>query len=201
MKMSKSEAGKLGGKRFSEAIALAKEQKVQDYLTNPKKCRQCSSVLGYDHRYKVFCNSSCSASYNNTQRIRDKRPKYCLSCGSNIGTNGKYCSTKCQHDFQYKLRIDGWFENKTKPGFGAIRRYLTETQGYKCSACGIGGEYNNKPITLEIEHKDGNSENNTIDNLCFLCPNCHSQTPTYKSKNRGNGRHSRKQRYQEGKSY
>jgi hypothetical protein len=58
-----------------------------------------------------------------------------------------------------------------------------------------------KPLVVEVEHKDGNSENNAPENVCLLCPNCHSQTDTYKAKNKGKGRHSRRMRYQEGKSY
>ena len=54
---------------------------------------------------------------------------------------------------------------------------------------------------MELEHKDGNSSNNSLDNVCLLCPNCHSQTDTYKNKNKGNGRHYRRLRYSEGKSY
>jgi predicted HNH restriction endonuclease len=52
-----------------------------------------------------------------------------------------------------------------------------------------------------MEHIDGNSSNNKVTNLCLLCPNCHSQTPTYKNKNKGNGRHYRRIRYKDGKSY
>jgi 5-methylcytosine-specific restriction endonuclease McrA len=54
---------------------------------------------------------------------------------------------------------------------------------------------------LELEHKDGNSDNNIEDNLELLCPNCHSQSPTYKAKNVGNGRHYRRQLYAKGKSF
>jgi heterodisulfide reductase subunit B len=82
----------------------------------------------------------------------------------------------------------------------AIKRWLSETFGKKCSVCGIE-EWNKKDIVFELEHKDGNSENNSKDNVCLICPNCHSQTDTYKGKNKGNGRHSRRQRYTEGKSY
>jgi len=66
--------------------------------------------------------------------------------------------------------------------------------------CGIT-EWNGKEIVLELEHIDGNSLNNTEENLSLLCPNCHSQTDTYKGKNKGSGRHYRKVRYQKGKSY
>lgn len=53
-----------------------------------------------------------------------------------------------------------------------------------CSECGLPPEWNGKPITLQIDHKDGNGLNNFQFNVRFLCPNCHSQTPTFGIKNR-----------------
>ena len=67
-----------------------------------------------------------------------------------------------------------------------LRRYLKEKFS-QCSSCGIS-EWNNRPITLEIEHIDGNWSNNKEDNLTLICPNCHSQTDTYRAKNKGKGR-------------
>ena len=58
-----------------------------------------------------------------------------------------------------------------------------------------------KKIVLQLDHINGINTDNTIKNLRFLCPNCHSQTPTFGNKNRGNGRHWRRVRYAEGKSY
>jgi hypothetical protein len=58
------------------------------------------------------------------------------------------------------------------------RRILYEQNG-KC-LCGIN-EWNGSPLTLELHHIDGNNGNNVRNNLCFLCPNCHSQTPNYRS--------------------
>ena len=81
-----------------------------------------------------------------------------------------------------------------------IKRILVEHNGYKCSSCDKT-TWLNKPIPLEVEHIDGNSENNMPSNLTLICPNCHTFTPTYKGKNKGNGRHVRRKRYQEGKSY
>lgn len=54
---------------------------------------------------------------------------------------------------------------------------------YQCS-CGNKGVWNNKPLTLQLEHKNGNNTDNRISNLEYLCPNCHSQTQTYGSKNK-----------------
>lgn len=53
----------------------------------------------------------------------------------------------------------------------------------KCVDCGIEDEYNGKPIDLQVDHKNGVNTDNRIENLRWMCPNCHSQTLTYKGKN------------------
>jgi len=69
-----------------------------------------------------------------------------------------------------------------------IKRYLIKKYGDKCMICG----WNEKNVVtgrcpIELEHIDGNSENNNLNNLKLLCPNCHSLTETFKALNRGNG--------------
>ena len=51
---------------------------------------------------------------------------------------------------------------------------------YKCEKCGCNGNWQGEPITLELHHINGNHFDNRIENLQFLCPNCHSQTDTYR---------------------
>jgi hypothetical protein len=52
-----------------------------------------------------------------------------------------------------------------------------------CNRC-RGTDWLGLPIPLELEHRDGNPLNNRLENLELLCPNCHAQTPTYRSRNR-----------------
>jgi predicted RNA-binding Zn-ribbon protein involved in translation (DUF1610 family) len=54
---------------------------------------------------------------------------------------------------------------------------------YKCQKCGIGNEWDNDPLVLELDHINGNRLDDRLLNLRFLCPNCHSQTSTYKGRN------------------
>lgn len=53
----------------------------------------------------------------------------------------------------------------------------------KCSACGLTGEWNGKPIALQLDHKNGQSRDHRLENLRILCPNCHSQTETFGGRN------------------
>lgn len=54
---------------------------------------------------------------------------------------------------------------------------------YKCEKCGNKGEWLGEEIALELEHKNGVNNDNRLENLCFLCPNCHATTPTYAGRN------------------
>jgi Zn finger protein HypA/HybF involved in hydrogenase expression len=69
----------------------------------------------------------------------------------------------------------------------AFRKHLQNSKSlgeHKCFECGNDGKWNNKPLSLELEHIDGNRNNNKRENLKWLCPNCHSQTQTYRKNNR-----------------
>lgn len=125
---------------------------------------------------------------------------YCLNCGKDItsakNTTHKYCSSVCQRQYEYKQWVekyknDNSIAKSTKWGKipGTLRKYIFEKYDSKCCLCGWGkvNPYTNT-IPLEIDHIDGDSENNSESNLRLICPNCHSLTPTYRGANRGNGR-------------
>jgi 5-methylcytosine-specific restriction endonuclease McrA len=119
----------------------------------------------------------------------------CLHCSKEHKFKGysysnKYCDNKCQKDYESKERVRQWLEEGKAWTLSIpkwVHRTLGEFRGYKCEVCGIS-EHNNKPLNLECDHIDGDHNNNLINNLRLICPNCHSQTPTYKNKNAGKGR-------------
>ena len=53
---------------------------------------------------------------------------------------------------------------------------------HKCENCGIS-EWNGKAISLELDHVSGVRSDNSLENLKLLCPNCHSQTHTFRGRN------------------
>ena len=66
-------------------------------------------------------------------------------------------------------------------GKGLAKKYFMKFVPYECSECKIS-KWNNKPITLQLHHINGNNKDNRFENLCLLCPNCHTQTDTYSGK-------------------
>ena len=72
------------------------------------------------------------------------------------------------------------------PGFttGCLKGKLLKAglKKNECEECGLV-EWRGKPLTIQLEHVDGDRHNHRWDNLKMLCPNCHSQTPTYCGRN------------------
>jgi hypothetical protein len=155
-------------------------------------------------KVNTYCSQSCSATYNNKLRVKLRA---CECCNAET-KNKRYCSSKCQQKAINEDFLKDWLSGlpvKTAKGGGVssrIRKYLFSKFNNKCSKCEWGETH---PLTLkvplEVEHINGDSSDNSPENLTLLCPNCHSLTLTYKALNKGNGRHNRMQRYKEGKSY
>ena len=100
-----------------------------------------------------------------------------------------YCSNRCQFEQQYKIFIEKWKSGLITDDSNYIRRYIFEKYDGKCSSCGwkeLNLYTGKKP--LEVHHKDGDFRNNIENNLDLLCPNCHSLTSNYGSRNQGYGR-------------
>ena len=82
-----------------------------------------------------------------------------------------------------KNSTEDFLSNKVKIRSQRLKEILFE-EGLKtpaCEECGIS-EWNGKRMIFELDHIDGNNKNNSFDNLKILCPNCHSQTPTFRGR-------------------
>jgi len=158
----------------------------------------CANCLKQTNNPK-FCSLSCSATYTNRSHPKRKSQSHkhktikCPNCKKKFHTeytNQTCCSKKCSTEYR-RFKKDQIIERQ---GFGngyyhnaTIRKYLIRKHGNNCMICGqSGNDWNGKPITLIVDHIDGKSDNNKLENLRIVCPNCDCQLPTYKAKNKGN---------------
>jgi len=74
--------------------------------------------------------------------------------------------------------------SKVKNSVLLRRLIVEEKKEYRCEICGVR-RWNNEPLRLQVDHINGDGVDNREDNLMVVCPNCHSQTPTFSRGTRG----------------
>jgi hypothetical protein len=91
--------------------------------------------------------------------------------------------------FKAKYTIEDVFSNKVYLRPQDLRKKIISLgiKEAKCEKCGIA-EWQGQPAPLELHHIDGVRENNALNNIEILCPNCHAQTDNYKGKNKRKNR-------------
>ena len=197
--MSRVEAGKLGYEKTKHLHDQRHKEFVEKYNASPKICEWCGDKIQFKKRYNKFCNHSCAALFNNSNN--NKPHRFCIECNSSLDRfQKKYCGRHCQKAYEWRVKKAKIAMSSNNFSLRAIKKYLLEEQGHQCEICKLM-EWQGKPIPTDIDHIDGNPNNNDLDNLRIICCNCHAQTPTYKGKNKGNGRHERRKRYANGQSY
>jgi hypothetical protein len=121
---------------------------------------------------------------------KGKKQYTCLNCNIqkdwNWQSTNKYCGHQCQQEYLYKtVTLPIILEGKCSPKKSkqSVTKFLTDRDGYKCSICNLTDWFGQKMI-LDIDHLDGDNNNNLPSNWRFLCPNCHRMTPTWGNKKR-----------------
>jgi predicted nucleic acid-binding Zn ribbon protein len=145
---------------------------VVEYKRNPNtECIVCKTPI-YRRPFeierskgKTFCNMSCYG-------IFCRKEKPCVICGKLIlaGLNKKTCSRGCANTqrigIQYKINSP---KDKVKSQ-KALKIRLLEKRGNKCERCNF-----KKYQILEVHHKSRDRNDNSLENLLLICPNCHAE--------------------------
>lgn len=135
----------------------------------------------------------------------------CEHCGADCKFSSakmnKFCNARCQQNFAWEKRKKGFLATGSWVGINNesslsrnFKKLLKETSGTSCTIC-KNAEWLGQSIPLILDHIDGHSSNWSLENLRLICGNCDMLLPTYKSRNRGNGRAWRRARYAAGMSY
>ena len=151
------------------------------------KCYLCEKLFERNQKNseterKVFCSKSCAAKHNNRVKPKRLRTRVCVGCGKLCKASHTYCSNDCRSSYRTSLSLQKIEKGEiTEPK--TIKFNLQKFNEYRiCSECGQGETWNGKVLVLQLDHIDGNSDNNKLENLRILCPNCHTQTETFTSR-------------------
>jgi len=155
------------------------------------KCENCSNEHDGKYGSGRFCSSKCARGFSTKARRVELNNRVSKSLSGRKNPNSVGFTDAQRKKATETLRLNAikireWkiaylpFEELNKV-YRRIR--ILEEQYNKCIICGIGTIWNNKPLSFHLDHINGNHSDNTRENLRMICPNCHTQTKNYGSKN------------------
>lgn len=141
----------------NKKVNLTREKILEALSVHPLSMLKASQYLGVT--YTSFVR------YARSENLYSPNP-------GGKGVSKKWIEKK---DLSYYL-VEGKFCNTSRL---KERLYAEGLKTEQCEECGINPIWNGKILVMHLDHIDGDSSNNLLENLRILCPNCHSQTETY----------------------
>lgn len=135
----------------------------------------------------VYCSRKCGNSRRVSKETREKTSATLKMMWDSLSDDEKVIKTdllkslaKPKKYTSEMILISDW----DKLGVGSKRMRVILEQNGRCNKCGLT-HWQGQRLTMEYEHKDGNNQNNTRENVECICPNCHSQTLTWRGRSNG----------------
>lgn len=150
----------------------------------------CDYGCGKEAEFTLKNGKNCCAKRPSGCEVLKKRNSEGLKTAYNEGRKGYTWNPNSAWNKGKSLTTNEkiFAENSRYSNELVKQRILKDTLlEYRCSKCGIDS-WQGETIVLDLDHINGNNTDNRLSNLRYLCPNCHSQTDTYKGRNKNSGK-------------
>ena len=148
-----------------------------------KNCEKCNKLHDGAYATGRFCSRKCANTRLPTTETKDKIRKSIIKNGKtgkfNQEIQSKGNAVRLEN-IQLHIRDDPF---ETLKSFSHKRQRILIEQNQKCEICNGEQIHNGKPLTFQMDHVNGDRSDNSRKNLRMICPNCHTQTPNWGSKN------------------